>query len=93
MKAGDAIHNYACHSQELCILSPEVDNLLGERHFIGRLARSLAERGLAEMRRTSPGMQLRLTPAGEALAAQREREAAEALAGIDWIGIASGLSG
>jgi len=46
-------------------------NLLGEARFIGRLARNLADRGLAETRRAARGMQLRLTPAGLDLAAQR----------------------
>ena len=43
-------------------------NLLEERGFIGRLARDLAARGLADLRRAASGMQLRLTPAGIARA-------------------------
>ena len=39
-------------------------NLLGECGFVGRLARDLAGRGLADVRRAALGMQLRLTPAG-----------------------------
>jgi len=46
-------------------------NLLGQRGFIGRLARDLAGRGLAEVQRAADGMQLRLTPAGIAQARQR----------------------
>lgn len=57
-------------------------NLLGDRHFIGRLARNLAGRGLAEIRRAALGMQLRLTPAGIDLAGERAREAARVSAGI-----------
>ena len=39
-------------------------NLLGERHFIGRLARDLAGRGMADIRRTALGMQLRFDASG-----------------------------
>ena len=46
-------------------------NLRDERYFVGRLARNLAGRGLAATRRAARGMQLRLTPAGLDLAAQR----------------------
>ena len=49
-------------------------NLLGEARFISRLARNLADRGLAETRRAARGMQLRLTPAGIDLAARRRQE-------------------
>jgi hypothetical protein len=59
-------------------------NLWDERHFIGRLGRNLAGRGLAEIRRSALGMQLRLTTAGIDLAGQRERELAAAAAEIDW---------
>jgi hypothetical protein len=61
-------------------------NLWRERHFVGWLARNLAGRGLAEIRRATLGMQLRLTPAGINLASQREREAATAE--IDWSPVA-----
>lgn len=62
-------------------------NLWGDRHFVGRLARNLAGRGLAEIRRAALGMQLRLISAGIHLAGQREREAATAeidLSGLAW---------
>lgn len=59
-------------------------NLRDECYFVGRLARNLAGRGLAETRRASLGMQLRLTPAGIDLAGEREREAAGAAVEIDW---------
>ncbi len=59
-------------------------NLLDERHFVGRLARNLTERGLSEIRRAALGMQLRLTPAGVARADHRHRQAGCAGAEIDW---------
>ncbi len=46
-------------------------SLLGQRGFVGRLARDLAGRGLTEVRRAADGMQLRLTPAGITRAGQR----------------------
>lgn len=58
-------------------------NLWGERHFVGQLARNLEARGLAARRRAALGMQLRLTPAGIALAEERKRAAANAWAVID----------
>ena len=58
-------------------------NLLGEARFIARLARNLADRGLAETRRAARGMQLRLTPAGIDLAGERNRRAESAWSMID----------
>lgn len=63
-------------------------NLRNERYVIGRLARSLGGRGLAETRRAALGMQLRLTQEGITLASERERKAAGAAAEIDWSGVA-----
>lgn len=63
-------------------------NLRDERYFVGRLARNLAVRGLAEMRREALGMQLRLSHEGINLASEREREAASVAAEIDWPGMA-----
>ena len=51
-------------------------NLLDERHFVGRLARNLTERGLAEIRCAALGIQLRLTPAGVAWADHRHPQPA-----------------
>ena len=63
-------------------------NLQDERYFVGRLARRLADRGLAEVRRAALGMQVRLSQEGINLAGEREREAASVAAEIDWSGIA-----
>jgi hypothetical protein len=57
-------------------------NLLDERGFVGWLAQDLAGRGLAEVRRVSSGMQLRLTSAGEAHADRRRDCLDRALAGL-----------
>ena len=59
-------------------------NLWGERHLTGQLARNLAGRGLAEIRRAAMGMQLRLTPDGKELAKHREQAARQAVADLDW---------
>lgn len=57
-------------------------NPRGERGFVGRLAQTLAGRGLADVRRASSGMQLRLTPAGETFAGERRNRLDQALAGL-----------
>lgn len=54
-------------------------NLRGETGFAGRLADALARRGLADVRRGRAGAELRLTPAGEALALERKRRVDEAV--------------
>lgn len=59
-------------------------NLRRESRFVGRMARNLADRGLAELRRSAEGMQLRLNDAGRTVAAEREAEAAIVLDRIDW---------
>lgn len=59
-------------------------NLRRERHFLGRLTRNLADRGLAEIRRAASGFQVRLTTAGEKLAQHREQAASQAVADLDW---------
>lgn len=76
-------------------------NLRGEAGFAGRLADALAGRGLAEMRESKvgksrnrrsrkpaarSGAELRLTPAGEALARDRARRADDAARELDWSG-------
>jgi hypothetical protein len=68
-------------------------NLHGESRFVGRLARNLAGRGLAESRRAALGIQLRLTPAGIALADERERAAAHASENIDWLDVLADVQG
>jgi len=62
-------------------------NLRGERNFVGKLACNLAGRELAETRRASKGMQLRLRQTGIDLAGERERDAAVAMAAINWVGL------
>lgn len=69
-------------------------NLRDERYFVGRLARNLAGRGLAETRRAALGMQLRLTPAGIDLAGEHQRLADGAWAMIDveaWSAYVNGI--
>ena len=62
-------------------------SLHGERGFVGRLARSLAGRGLADVRRASSGMQLQLTPTGEDFAGERRDRLDHALAGLSLCGL------
>jgi hypothetical protein len=59
-------------------------NLRGEAGFVGRLADALAGQGLAEVRWGRAGAELRLTPAGEALARDRARRADDAARELDW---------
>ena len=68
-------------------------NLCGERGFVGRLARNLTGRGLADVRRASSGMQLRLTAAGEALTGERRERLDHALAGLSLCDLDGGLIG
>jgi hypothetical protein len=68
-------------------------NILGERGFVGRLAQDLAGRGLAEVRRASLGMQLRLTPAGIARAGQRAEALDGVLARVVWAGESAVVAG
>ena len=55
-----------------------------ERHVIGRLDRNLADRELAEIRRSAQGMQVYLTVDGDDLAHRREWEADQAAACVEW---------
>lgn len=59
-------------------------NLHGEKNFLGKLARNLAFRELANARRLSHGMQLRLTNLGVKLARERVQESVDELAAINW---------
>lgn len=59
-------------------------NRLGERRFLGKLARNLAARELAKTRRVARGMQLRLTALGVNLANERASESADILSNINW---------
>ena len=58
-------------------------NLHGEKNFLGKLARNLACQELANARRLSHGMQLRLTNLGVKLARKRVQESAYELAAIN----------
>lgn len=53
-------------------------NVRRERRFALRLVRNLIRRGLAETRRGRRGAEIRLTPAGVAMAVERQRRADEA---------------
>jgi hypothetical protein len=80
-------------------------NLRGEAGFADRLADALAGRGLAEVReskvgksshrrsRKPTGAELRLTPAGEALARDRARRADDAARELDWSALVAGADG
>ena len=58
-----------------------------ERNFVGKLARCLVSREMAQTRRASCGMQLRLTLAGIDSATEREREVASAVSNVNWAAI------
>ena len=68
-------------------------NLRGERGFVGRLARNLAGRELADVRRASSGMQLRLTSPGKAFAGERRNRLDHAFAGLSLCGIDANTAG
>ncbi len=68
-------------------------NIRGESNLVGRLAQTLAGRGLADVRRASSGMQLRLTPAGKVYAGARSDRLDRALAGLSLCGFDADAAG